>query len=868
MSRKIALLILVLALSGLAAPAQTAAAPAAPATATVAVPAHPRLLLTPVDVERLRLVAQSRQVTWRRLITWGQAPARQEHAPLDGPGLALAALMGKDSQPEQAKRLGRLAVSCAQAAALTGRAQSVHKNSLNDTHRPGSLEKLKAHPHNLLNTATVHERPWRVVNQNATSLATNPADPPLDSALKDGEGYILLTDDLERAGELVGAVALTLDWAWDFFTPQERQDVAAWLVGQAKAFDGQAFSGFSDQAAQLLRLKALAGLAAQGLHPQAEALAQQARQEVFAKQILPCLQGAGAGGAWFEGSGGGALAGLNLVEFAAAWKSATGEDLMDSAPWFQDRLGYLLNHQLPGTATSPRGAYRLLAPDGDQDLNPQEASDLVRMQMLCLLALKPQAHFAGWAWVELMDRSTPRFLADSRLVYEFLWYNPDPAVKPLSTAPLTYLAPGAGRAFLRSDWSPLATWLSFNCGPHFALHQHLDAGSLVIYRQGFLLPPGGVFDAAVSQHAQNYAIRSLAHNTVQVLDPQEYSWLDLRDGPQRRGTYANDGGQRAWELYDAQGQVSKQAPWTASGWDSGPAPYSQLKDVYQVAQVEALEDKPRFAYVRGQATRAYDGSTHKVSRLVRHIIYLRPGGTDDSESQEAVVVADDVVLNNEQASVRFVLHSASAPQVTGSVSNLGPGRTQAASQRLRILEGPSRLDVVCLLPDKAQIRTYGQAGLADSWVGDRNYPPRPPAKNPAPFRVEIGAAEARGKDRVMLNVLLPADAGSGEPVPVSALPIAQAGLVGVMLGDRTWPRVVVLRLGDPQAEAAIAYQYPGGASRHLVAGLVPGQTYQVAVSGGKVSLKTGSGPGEPLQASAAGTLAFKVPGPRAEVSAK
>jgi hypothetical protein len=856
------LLILALALWVLAPPTQTPAAQVVSA-AVAEVPAHPRLLLTPGDVERLRKNAESRQLTWRRLATWAQAPARQEHSPLDGPGLALAALLGKSSQPEQSQRLGRQAVSCAQAAALTGRAQAVVKNSLNDARRPGAVEKLKNSSYNLLNTAAVQENPWRVVHQTATSLATDPADPPLDSALKAGEPYLLLMDDLDRAGEMAGAVALTLDWAWDFFTPQERQDTAAWLVGQAKAFPGLTPSCFSSQATQLLRLQALAGLAAQGLHPQAEALAQQARQVGFGKEILPCLQQAGAGGAWFEGSAGGAVAGRNLLEFVAAWKSATGEDLMDSAPWFQDRLGYLVNHQLPGIASSPRGGYRRLAPDGDQYLDPQEASDLVRMQVLLLLALRPQSQFAGWALVETTERGASRFLADSRLVYEFLWYNPDPMLKSLSTAPLSYLAPGAGRAFLRSDWSPLGTWLSFNCGPHFSRHQHLDAGSLIIYRQGLLLPAGGIFDGSDSLHALNYATRSLAHNTVQVHDPQEYSWHDLGEGPQRRGTYANDGGQRAMELYDAQGQVRKQAPWTASGWESGPAPFSQLKDVYQVAQVEGLEDKPRFAYLRGRATQAYQGSTNKVSRLVRHVFYLRPGGTDDSEAQEAVVVADDVVLNNDQASVRFVLHSASQPQVAGNSSNLGPGRAQGPGQTLRLQEGPSRLDVVCVLPAKALIRTYGQAGLADSWVGDRNYPPRPPAKNPAPFRVEIGAAEGQGKSRPMLHVLLPADAGAGEPVAVSGLDSSGPGVVGLVLKDKTWPRVVVLRLGDPEEEATVKYQYPGGASRHLVAGLMPRKSYLVTVSAGQVSLSPGSGSGDSLTTSAAGTLAFKVPGPEA-----
>lgn len=836
----------------LAAPLATVAAPR-PTTP----PSHPCLLLEKPDLERLGQAVKLQAWQWRMLYNWALAPARREQTPGDGPGLALVACLLRADNPDQARAIGRLAAGCAQRAARGGRVQEVTANNLRDP-QPSLQAGAQALPAGYDVVAHPDGGSWRLHRMGAQVLTVEPGGPPLTGAFRPGDAYLLLTSDLDLADQLVNDVALTLDWAWDHFTADERRDLAAWLVAQARLFADRQVSGLDTTSVQITHLTALAGLAARGLHPEAEVLVQRARSELWEERLLPCLVNLGAGGAWFEGANAGSRAGLGLVQTLALFQSALGQNLWDAAPWLQDRLSYLTQAQLPGAKPSPRGWYRQLDPDGDQILDPQDVSDYHRLQMLTLLRHRPQDQAAGYAWVLALDRQTPRVLNDQRLYHELLAFNFNPPLTPLTMAPLQHLASAAGRAFSRSDWSERATWLSFHAGPHFAMPQHLDPLGLVIHRRGLLLPPGGAYDGPATLHAQNYAMRSLAHNTITIFDPQEYSWYDLREGPQRKGMYANDGGARAFAAFDDQGRPTRQAPWTASGYATGPAPWNEFKDLYRLAAIEAMAAMPRFVYLRGNATPAYQGSTAKAARVVRHLFHLRGGGSDDAEAVEVVALVDDVELKQERAAVRLILHSAERPEVKGELTSLGPGRWRGRSQALRIDNRASRLDVFCLLPDQAVLGLYGEPG-ADAWVGDRNWPPRPPAVNQAPWRMELEADSPQGKRRTMVTALLPADSDAPPPPGVAPLASPDPLVVGLVVMDPAWPRVVAVRLGPPAASAAVSYRLPPGNTRHLVAGLAPGQAYHLEVREDLVVLEPGQGPGPVLTSDPAGSLAFLLP---------
>ena len=818
---------------------------------------RPLIFISPQSLARLKELSLNRTAQWRRLYWWAQDPARRQMAAPDGPGLALAALILKETRPEIAKNMGAAAAACALRAAHFGKVEEFSDSRLRIALEPETLPEISRQGYRLLIPNAAQDRAFPIAGWYERGVFVNPAGPSLRTAASKGDTYLLLYDDLQKGAFWGSQVALTLNWAWEHFTSAQREGLAAWLMGQAKAFKDQGRGCFDSDSITALHFTALAGLAVKGLHPQAEELIQQAVETRFKGEILPCLNGAGQGGGWFEGENAGAGAGLKLLEFVAAMNTAGGLDLLSSAPWFGERLTYLIFSILPEVSEGQGGDYRPVCPGGDGLLPAQKAADLHRLQILLLSRLLPREQAAGWARALVFDQKASQVLSEDLFAYEFLWLDPNAPEAPLAAAPLGWLATGTGRAFLRSDWSERGSWLKFSCGPHFAKAQHLDAASLMLYRRGFLMPPSGAFDGPESPHALNYAIRSVAQNAVLIHDQEEYSWYDLRQGFKPRGSYANDGGQRAWATFGPDGRPAETAPWTASGWEKGPAPFSQLGKVYQAGAITSFQQRPRFSYLRGDATPAYRGSTDKAARVVRHVFHLLPGGPQDALAAEAVAVVDDVRLNKETAQVRFVAHFPVRPQIEAATETLGPGRFRAKTDRLRVVVPPSRLDVVCLWPQDGRLWLFGEDDKAACWVDGKNYPPRPPAKNPAPWRAEFGLDAAQGKARPLVHVIFAADQDDPTPPAVTRLSSPDEDTVGIMIADPGWPRVVAVRLGDPGSGRPVAYSFPAGRSRHLVAGLRSDQDYTVHYAPGMIKLTPGPG----LRASSAGLLSFIVEPP-------
>jgi hypothetical protein len=328
----------------------------------------------------------------------------------------------------------------------------------------------------------------------------------------------------------------------------------------------------------------------------------------------------------------------------------------------------------------------------------------------------------------------------------------------------------------------------------------------------------------------------------------------MRAGPKPRGAYSNDGGQRAWAVFDSKGKPSAIAPWTASGWETGPAPWNNLRPVYDTARLAAHFEMPRFAYMRGNVTAAYQGSTAKAARVVRHVFHLRPGGPQDAESAEVIAVIDDVTVARDQLSARFALHFKSKPLTPASLKPLGPGRLAGPAGRLRVLTEHSRLDVIPLLPPNARLYLYGVSGQAASWVNGRNYPPQKPKQTQAPWRAEYEVPSGPQGRRTLIHCLLPADIGAPDPPEITRLTSLDADVTGLVVKDAEWPRTVALRLGEPRADAGMSYRYPGGRTRHLAAGLAPKTSYRVEAGPRTITIS----PGEGLTSSEAGTLSFEV----------
>ena len=660
--------------------------------------------------------------------------------------------------------------------------------------------------------------------------------------------------DLDEHAERLGDVALTLDWAWPWFSDQDRGLAVDWLVSQAGALATQPRGGFDSRSMRNLRLLAFAGMATAGLAPGSEDIWRQAMQLRFKKEILPCLQQAGQGGGWFEGSNLGAQAGLDLLMFVQTVKMSYGEDYAKEAPWFSDRLEHLVFSILPQMGLSPQGYYHQLAPVGEARLEPIKASDFLRLQMELLAFMRPQDRAAGWAWSLLWDLRLPGVIQGHLKAFEFMWLNLEAVPEALSSAPLTHWAPSEGVAFLRSDWSPRATWISLQAGPHFSEAQHLAAGAFNLFRLAPLAWPSGTYDGPSSPHLLNYGRRSVAHNTILIQDPTEYSWYDLGEGVKRKGTYANDGGQRAPASFKPDGSLKVSAPFDPSGWETGPAPFAKARQLYNMGAIQAVEDATRFSYARADATPAYQGSTAKARRVVRHLFLLRGGGPQDFLAQEVVVVVDDILVARPKLQATFVLHSPNRPTFAQKVIEQGPGLYQVPGDRWHMITKNGALEVLRLWPRQGQLRMMGGQGLAASYSGGRNYPPRPPAAIDIPWRMESTTQASEGLARPMVHCLLPVDVVGPSLPQVNPLLSPDPLTVGLVIIDPAWPRVLAVRLGPPDAKATITYQYPGGRTRHLVAGLMPDASYKVVVEGERIKIS----PGQGHLSTKAGLLAFQV----------
>ena len=691
---------------------------------------------------------------------------------------------------------------------------------------------------------------WLVQRESSPGAARPLGRLAVDCALKSVEAPA--EKDLILASRQVADAALTLDWAWGAFQPEERDRIARWLVATARRFAKSGLGCFTGESAAAFRLAAMAGCASRGLLPEADELIQEAVEKRFKKRLLPCLTNGGSGGGWFEGSHGGARAGLWLIEAAAALETAAGIDLISRTPWFGDRIGYLMFDQLPGSVRSSTVSYRRPSPDGDAFLPQDLAADMLRLQSAMLTRLLPEHPMTGWALNLLLDRRAPAVVNQRFYPMEFVWLDLESIIKPMATAPLTFWAPSLGRGFSRSDWSLRATWLKLSSGPHYAYPQHLNATGLQLYRRGFLLPPAGGFDGPATEYAQNYGIRSLAHNTIIIRDPEEYSWPDMRSGIKPKGTYSNDGGMRAWSLFNGQGRSVLWAPWNPEGWSLGQRAWDKFEPVYKVAGLDYVEERPRFAYLRAEAARAYQGSTLKAERVVRHVFHLRAGGPQDATAAEVVAVVDDVSVAHDRVKVGYSLHFPQAPKADGNLEEIGPGRKAGKAKALEMVQDKARLGVVQVWPPEAMVELY--QGRAAGRVGGKNYSPKPPAAMLASNRADVFPLGRSGKSRPQVFALLPADA-DGPPHPVIK-PLAESGqgVVGMVVMDKRWPRVVAVRLGPPDPGAGVAYARPSVNSRNVVAGLAPDKRYAVEVGEKAISIKPS--PQGRFTSSASGALWF------------
>jgi len=461
----------------------------------------------------------------------------------------------------------------------------------------------------------------------------------------------------------------------------------------------------------------MAGLATWGENPRAADILDLVDADIRA-YVVPAFRMAGDGGAWAEGYYVHYWLYRWLFFYEAARRCA-GVDYYALSPEFLSQRAIAeMFESLPGM--NERGLPAMV-PSGDSGggrFTWERDQALASRRILASYYRDDPGHQA----VAGFNRRFESCGYPANAYKDFLWRDDDVPASDLDRHRLSHVSLGAGRAISRSSWADDATVLFFSCGPRFTAHQHLDAGHFSIYKRGELAGDGGQFYSFATPHEAGYLLRSIAHSTMLVYDPNE-RWPDIR----LSGVHGNDGGQHHnWPHHN--GSVTTPAEWEAN------------RELYDVARIIAFQDTGDVVYTAGDASDAYD--SRKLASFVRQILFIRPA---------TFVICDRVTSTDPSFRKTWLLQASRTPT--------------RRDPFLVIDNGCARLYVQTLLPKTAETRLCdGEALYA---YDGHCYPPDHEPRQAPECRIEISPVHASLSD-TFLTVLTTADREEETPVPASA----------------------------------------------------------------------------------------------------
>ena len=454
------------------------------------------------------------------------------------------------------------------------------------------------------------------------------------------DSHVLVTE----GSRWVEAMALAHDWLYPHWNADERTRIEQWLGDElthwvdTNRLVRASASPFRNDAARGVAGLVLAALTLYDV-PAQNGVAQRTLLYVqpFYNAIVAAHAYAGVGGGMTEGTFYGNFTAWAQTQIAEALYTAAGvQDAYTRTPFYAARLKYATHASWPGYLTNQFGynVHQLAPVFGDARRGPTGSAMYHRATVLLLGKRFPGAPAAREAYWAVNRAETSKTFAREWSLFDVLFWSPE--VQPAPPTALSYREVSLGQVFARSDWTDDATWMSFNAGPHLDTHQHYDAGNLTIFRRVDLAVDSGSFDGFGSRHWFNYYARTVAHNTITVLDPTE-RWKGIWGGvPDNLAV--NDGGQRT------------AGPLTPAPTLDG---YLENRAAYDQSRIERYAEGPWGVYIRANLTNAYQNPTYqsnrpdgsrnrpKVTHVGREVVYLR-----GDQRRDAFVVFDRVVATD------------------------------------------------------------------------------------------------------------------------------------------------------------------------------------------------------------------------------
>jgi hypothetical protein len=516
-----------------------------------------------------------------------------------------------------------------------------------------------------------------------------------------------------------------------------------------------------------------------------------------------------------------------LIDYLLMVRSATGEDLLTPhLSWFSQILRAQKSSLLPNRfLIDPVGDW-----GGDQGAVILRLLPARLAHVLAGTADGPGAqHFAV---AEIAESTIPDVTVYPLSEWEdFLYADPTRPSAELTLPPYyTGFGPAYPRAgatngarpyfLVRSGWKEDATWAALNMGcAWYDDHQHADAGSLIVARGGdFLLVDAGSWkgDAGSSGvvGSSTEEDNAAAANTL---------WFD-------------DFGEF-------------QRPWI--GGDNRDPQYAGGQAIYGKDEVVAAELTDGYAYVRSDLSTAYNRSgdpadqvDRKLDHFYRSVCYVR--------AADLFVVYDQTAAkpsSNPRGPYRRQLrwHLPDKPTVAGA--------------RAAVEQGASRLQIDTLLPARPTIAAVDESHNPDPCDGVVT--PCTPYED---WQSRSGTWRLEVRDPreplalPFLTVLQPGAKGDQAGTP--ALVTAKDGtMVGARVVRSDGTATVVLVNADerqvPNPVTAVSYDAGDAKGQHVLCGLQPGASYDLSVAGSVVTIQQRDGGKE--VASPAGVLQVALP---------
>ncbi len=444
-------------------------------------------------------------------------------------------------------------------------------------------------------------------------------------------------------------------------------------------------------------------------NPRAVEILQSLEQD-WKTRAAPAFELAGDGGGWAEGY----YINYFLYEwlfFCEAARFCEGKDYYADAPrFFENRAIASMFEAYPGIGIYNSRRSVPMGDGGGRVFGGDRDKTLSARRILVNHFRSDPAHQA----VHTFNESTPRSSVGVYAYKDFLWRDTTVEKGDLKNFKLSHFSPGPGHVYARSSWDEDATYFFFKASDRFTAHQHLDAGHFVIYKHSELIGDGGHYDAFGSAHDVNYHLRTIAHNTILILDPNE-TWPGIRAG----NVTGNDGGQHHnWPHHN--------------GAVTDPQDWQKDKKLYDIADIIAFEDKGDYLYVAADCTRAY--SPKKLDYFTRQIVFLRPG---------TFIIFDRVRSKDPAFKKTFLLQAMTTPAREGG--------------HFVVTNDKGRLFIQTLLPASPAVRLVSGEDLYS--YGGKDYPPDRDT-GPAPeCRIEISPSSPSNID-YFLHVLTTADSGT------------------------------------------------------------------------------------------------------------